>query len=170
MERKGIVKVNGTPLTLLGNELKVGDTAPFFKVVDKDLKEVDSREFSGKNIIISVTPSLDTPVCDLQLKRFNNEAAKLGEDVVVLNISVDLPFAIARFCNANGIDRVKTLSDYKDVDFGTKFGVLIRENRLLARSVFIINRKYKLVYSELVDDITHHPDYEKAISELKKLR
>lgn len=170
MERKGKVKVNGEPLTLLGNELKIGDTVPFFMVTDSDLKDVDSKEFAGKNIIISVTPSLDTPVCDLQIKRFNSEASALGDEVVVLNISVDLPFAIRRFCNTNGIDKVKTLSDYKDVDFGTKFGVLIKENRLLARSIFIIDRNNRLVYFELVDDITHHPNYDKAISELKKLR
>jgi thiol peroxidase len=169
MERKGIISVNGNPLTLIGNEVKVGDRAPYFKAIDKDLKEVDSREFSGKNIIISVTPSLDTPVCDLQLKRFNKEAADLGPNTQVINISVDLPFAIARFCNANGIDRVLTLSDHRDVDFGTKFGVLIKENRLLARSVFIIDKEGKIRYIEIVPDITNHPDYERAIGELKKL-
>ncbi|MGB9600144.1 MAG: thiol peroxidase [Myxococcota bacterium] len=169
MERKGIIKVNGNPLTLLGNEIKEGDVAPFFHVLDKDLKEVDLRGFAGKKIMISVTPSLDTPVCDLQLKRFNKEAAEFGDDVVVLNISVDLPFAIARFCNANGIDKVLTLSDYRDVDFGTKYGVLIKENRLLARSIFIIGKDGKIAYKEIVPDITHHPNYEKALEELKKL-
>ncbi len=169
MERKGIVTVKGNPLTLTGGEVKEGDKAPFFKVLDKDLKEVDSRSFAGKNIIISVTPSLDTPVCDLQLKRFNKEASELGSDVVVLNISVDLPFAIARFCNANGIDKVITLSDYRDVDFGTKFGILIKENRLLARSIFIIDKNGNVVYREIVPDITSHPDYDRAISALKKL-
>jgi thiol peroxidase len=167
MERKGIVAVNGNPLTLIGNEIRVAEKIPYFKVLDKDLKEVDSRQFSGKTILISVTPSLDTPVCDLQLRRFNKEASELKNDIIVLNISVDLPFAIARFCNANGIDKVKTYSDYRDVDFGTKFGVLIKENRLLARSVFIIDKNDRLVYSEIVPDITHHPDYEKAISTLK---
>ncbi len=169
MERKGIVTVKGNPLTLIGNELKIGDYAPDFKTLDKDLKEIDSKIFFGKNIIISVTPSLDTPVCDLQLKRFNKEAAEFNKDAVVLNISVDLPFAIARFCNANGIDKVITLSDHRDVDFGTKFGVLIKENRLLARSIFIIDRRGKITYIEVVPDITEHPDYDKAILELKKL-
>lgn len=169
MERKGIVTVNKNPLTLLGNELREGDVAPFFKVIDKDLKEVESRAYAGKKIIISVTPSLDTPVCDLQLKRFNKEASSFGDDVVVMNISVDLPFAIARFCNANGIDRVLTLSDYRDVDFGTKFGVLIKENRLLARSIFIIDKNGKIAYKEIVPDITQHPDYETAINKLKNL-
>jgi len=169
MERKGIVAVNGNPLTLIGNEIRVGEKIPYFKVLDKDLKEVDSRQFSGKTILISVTPSLDTPVCDLQLRRFNKEASELKNDIIVLNISVDLPFAIARFCNANGIDKVKTYSDYRDVDFGTKFGVLIKENRLLARSIFVIDRNDKLVYSEIVKDITQHPDYEKAISTLKTI-
>lgn len=169
MERKGIVSVNGKPLTLLGNELREGDVAPFFKVIDKELKEVESRTYAGKKIIISVTPSLDTPVCDLQLKRFNKEASAFGDDVVVMNISVDLPFAIARFCNANGIDKVLTLSDYRDVDFGTKFGVLIKENRLLARSIFIIDKNGKIAYKEIVPDITQHPNYENAINKLKNL-
>lgn len=169
MERKGIITVSGNPLTLIGNEVRVGDKAPYFKVLDQDLKEVDFRIFSGKNVIISVTPSLDTPVCDLQLKRFNKEASNLKDNIVVLNISVDLPFAIKRFCNANGIDKVITLSDYKDVDFGTKYGVLIKENRLLARSIFVIDKNGVISYIEIVPDITNHPNYEKALSELKKL-
>ncbi|MCX7943874.1 MAG: thiol peroxidase [Deltaproteobacteria bacterium] len=170
MERKGIVTMKGNPLTLLGNEIKEGHKAPYFITLDKDLREVDSRGFSGKKIVISVTPSLDTPVCDLQLKRFNKDASEFDNETIVLNISVDLPFAIARFCNSNGIDRVLTLSDYRDVDFGTKFGVLIKENRLLARSVFIIDKTGMVSYKEIVPDITQHPNYERAISELKKLK
>jgi len=169
MERKGIVTIKGNPLTLVGPELKVGDKAPEFNVVDKELKDVGLKDFIGKVKLISVTPSLDTPVCDMQARRFNQEAAGLPEDVVVLNISMDLPFAISRFCTTAGIDMVKTLSDHRDASFGTAYGVLTKELRLLARSIFIIDREDTIRYIEIVPELTNHPDYDKALDMVKRI-
>jgi len=161
--------MKGNPVTLVGNTLSEGDKAPDFKVVDQNLQPKSLKDYAGKVKLISVTPSLDTPVCDMQARRFNEEAAKLGDNVAVLNISVDLPFAIKRFCNAAGIDKVETLSDYKDVSFGENYGVLIKELRLLARSVFIVDDKDVVRYMEVVPEVTDEPDYEKALSELNKV-
>ena len=165
MERKGIVTAQGNAVTLIGAELKVGDKAPDFNVLDNDLKEVGLKDFTGKIKIISVTPSLDTPVCDMQARRFNQEAAKLPGDVVVLNISMDLPFAISRFCTTAGIDKVKSFSDHKYASFGNAYGVLIKELRLLARSIFIIDKDKVIRYIEIIPEITNHPD---MIKQLKK--
>lgn len=161
--------MNGKPVTLVGNNVKEGDKAPDFTVVDQNLQPKSLKDYTGKVKLISVTPSLDTPVCDMQARRFNEEAAKLGENVAVLNISVDLPFAIKRFCNAAGIDKVETLSDYKDVSFGENYGVLIKELRLLARSVFIIDDKDVIRYIEIVPEVTNHPNYDKVLSKLEKI-
>ena len=169
MERKGVVTFQGNPLTLVGSELKPGDRAPEFTVLDKELNERTLKDFAGKIKVISVTPSLDTPVCDIQARRFNEEATKLPEDVVVLNISMDLPFAIARFCTAAGIENVEVLSDHRDASFGTSYGVLIKELRLLARSVFIIDKEDTIRYIEIVPEITNEPDYEKALTALKNI-
>lgn len=169
MERYGIVKFKGNPLTLVGNKLGIGDRAPDFVVLDGDLKEIGLKDFSGKIKIISVTPSLDTPVCDMQARRFNQEAANLPEDVVVLNISMDLPFAISRFCTVAGIDKVKAFSDHRDVSFGRAYGVLIKELRLLTRAIFIIDRDNLIRYIEIVPEITDQPDYDRAIKEVKGL-
>lgn len=169
MERYGIVKFKGNPLTLVGNELGIGDSAPDFVVLDGDLKEIGLKDFSGKIKIISVTPSLDTPVCDMQARRFNQEAANLPEDVVVLNISMDLPFAISRFCTVAGIDKVKAFSDHRDASFGRAYGVLIKELRLLTRAIFIIDRDNLIRYIEIVPEITDQPDYDRAIKEVKRL-
>jgi thiol peroxidase len=169
MERKGIVTIHGNPLTLIGPELKVGDKAPEFTVLDSDLKEVKLQDFKGKIKVISVTPSLDTPVCDLQARRFNQEAAGFADNVAVLNISMDLPFAIARFCNAAGIDKVKTLSDHRDASFGTAYGVLIKELRLLARSIFVIDKDDIIRLKEIVPEETNHPDYESAVKQIKQM-
>ncbi len=169
MERKSIITLNGNPLTLLGPELKAGDKAPDFVVLDADLKEVGLNEFLGRIKIISVTPSLDTPVCDMQARRFNAEAAGLPADIVVLNISMDLPFAISRFCTAAGIDKVNSYSDHRDASFGMAYGVLIKELRLLARSIFIIDRENIIRYIEIIPEITNQPDYEKALKEVNKL-
>jgi len=169
MERKGIVTAMGNPVTLVGPDLKVGDRAPDFAVIDEDLNEVKSGEFSGKVMVISVTPSLDTPVCDMQARRFNEEAVKLPGDVAVINISMDLPFAIARFCTAAGIDRVKAYSDHRAASFGTAYGVLMKEPRLLARSIFVVDREGILRYKEIVPEISNHPDYERAIAAIKGL-
>jgi thiol peroxidase len=168
MERKGLVTFKGNPLTLVGNEMKVGDKAPAFTVLDKDLTPVSLSDFSGKVKIISVTPSLDTPVCNLQATTFNEKAQSLSLDMVIINISMDLPFAIARFCSAEGIDRLKTLSDHKDASFGSSYGVLVKELRLLARSIFVIDRTDVIRYIEIVREMTNEPDYERALVEAKK--
>jgi thiol peroxidase len=163
------VTMHGKPLTLVGPELSVGVIAPDFTVLDQEANEVRLSQFKDRIKVISVTPSLDTPVCDLQLRRFNSEASQLPADVVVMNISMDLPFAIARFCSAAGIDRVKTLSDHRDASFGTAFGLLIKELRLLARSVFILDRDNRVRYSEIVPELSNHPDYEKPLQALRTL-
>ncbi|MBF0488563.1 MAG: thiol peroxidase [Nitrospirae bacterium] len=167
MERTGVITFQGGGLTLLGTEVKVGDKAPEFTVLDNGLGAVALKDFTGKTVVISVTPSLDTPVCDMQLRKFNESAAKLGTDVVVLNISMDLPFANARFCAAAGIDRVKTLSDYKDASFGMAYGLLIKELRLLTRAIVIIDKTGTIKYIEVVPEVTNHPDYEKALAAVK---
>lgn len=169
MERKGIVKMKGNPLTLVGPELRPGDKAPDFVVVDRELKELGLKDFAGKIKIISVTPSLDTPVCDMQARRFNQEAASLGDDIVVLNVSMDLPFAISRFCTTAGIDKVEALSDHRDASFGTAYGVLVKELRLLARSIFVIDKNNLLRYMEIVPELTNPPDFNSPIDTAKKL-
>lgn len=169
MDRKGRVTMHGDPLTLTGNEMRVGDKAPDFTVLNGELKEAVLKDFAGKVKVISVTPSLDTPVCDLQARMFNSEAAKLPSDVAVLNISMDLPFAITRFCSSAGIDKVKALSDHRDASFGNGYGVLIRELRLLARSIFIIDKDDVIRYIEIVPELSKEPDYKRALEELKKI-
>jgi len=169
MERKGVVTFQGNPLTLTGNEVRVGDKAPAFTVLDEKLNEVGLKDFSGKIKVISVTPSLDTPVCDIQARMFNTEAANLPSDVTVLNISMDLPFAISRFCVNAGIDKVKALSDHRDASFGNGYCVLIKELRLLTRSIFIIDKNDVIRYIEIVPEVANEPDYERALGELKKI-
>ncbi len=169
IERKGVVTMKGGPLTLVGPDVNVGDRAPDFTVLDGELNPVSLNNYAGKVKIISVALSLDTSVCDLQARRFNQMAASLPEDVVVLNITMDLPFAIARFCTAAGIDRVKALSDHRDASFGSNYGVLIKELRLLARSIFIVDKDNIVRYREIVPEVTRHPDYEKALSALNAL-
>ena len=163
------VSMHGKPVSLAGDELSLGKVAPDFTVLDQESNEVRLSEFKNKIKVISVTPSLDTPVCDLQLRRFNSEASQMPSDVVVLNISMDLPSAIARFCAAAGIDRVKTLSDHREASFGKAFGVLIKELRLLARSVFILDRDNRVRYIEIVPELSNHPDYDKALQALGDL-
>lgn len=169
MERKGVVTFKGKGMTLVGQAVKVGDKAPQFKALDNNLNEVTLKNFNGKVKLISVTPSLDTPVCDAQARRFNVEAAKLPDSCVVINVSMDLPFAISRFCATAGIEKVKTLSDHRDAFFGIAYGVLIKELRLLARAVFVIDAEDRVRYVELTPEITNHPDYEKALDETRKL-
>lgn len=168
-ERQGIVTFRGNPLTLLGQDLQVGEKAPDFQVVDTDLKPVTLQDFAGKVLLISVTPSLDTPVCDAQGKKFNELAANLSGDVVVLNISVDLPFAQKRWCGINNIDRIKVLSDYQERDFGLKYGVLIKELKLLARSVWIVDKEGVIRYKQIVPEVTTEPDYDRAMAALKEV-
>jgi thioredoxin-dependent peroxiredoxin len=169
MERKGVITFMGNPLTLVGTEIKAGSKAPAFSVLEKDLSEVKLDDFSGKVKIISVTPSLDTPVCDLQAKTFEEEAGKLPGNVVVINVSMDLPFAIARYSEDAKIGKIRTLSDHRDALFGNAYGVLIKELRLLARSVFVIDQSDVVRYVEIVPEVTNQPDYGKALEAAKKL-
>ena len=166
-ERKGVITFKGNALTLIGDEVKVGSKAPDFKLLANDLSEATLANTKGKTRIISVVPSLDTPVCDMQTKRFNQEAGKFPADVVVLTVSTDLPFAQARWCGAADAKNVKTLSDHRDTNFGKAYGVLIKELRLLSRAVFIVGADDKVQYVEYVKEITTHPDYDKALSALK---
>lgn len=161
------VTFKGNAVTLLGNEVKVGDKAPNFKVLANDLSEVTLDDTKGQVRLISVVPSLDTGVCDAQTRRFNEEADKIG-NVKVLTVSVDLPFAQKRWCGANGIDNVQTLSDHRDLSFGKAYGVAIEELRLLARAVFVVNSNDEVTYVEYVEEATNHPDYERAIEAAKK--
>lgn len=161
--------LKGNPITLIGNKVSAGDPAPDF-TVNKDLvTEVSLKDYAGKVKLVSVVPSLDTGVCDAQTRRFNKEAAKLGDNVVVLTISADLPFAQARWCGAAGIDRVITLSDYKNVSFAQAYGVLIQEFRLLMRSIFVIDANDTVQYVEYLSEMTNHPDYDAAIEAVRKL-
>ena len=166
-EREGIASSDGNPIILLGNEMKIGDTAPDFHVVDKDLNPVTLNDFSNKVVLISVTPSVDTSVCDLQAKRFNQMATELSDEVVILNISLDLPFALSRWCAATDSEQIKTLSDYQERDFGTKYGVLMKALKLLARSVWIIDKKGVIQYIQYTPEIPIEPDYDKAFDALK---
>lgn len=154
-------------VTLLGQEVSVGDTAPDFTVLSNDLSEVTLEDSKGKVRLISVVPSLDTGVCADQTRKFNEEAASLGDDVKILTISVDLPFAQARWCGAEGINAVQTLSDHRDLSFGKAFGVAIEELRLLTRSIFVVDKDNKVTYVEYVPEATDHPDYEKALEAAK---
>ncbi|TCN24428.1 thiol peroxidase [Mesobacillus foraminis] len=156
------ITFKGNPVTLLGNEVKVGDQAPNFTVLANDLSEVTLQDSKGSVRLISVVPSIDTGVCDAQTRRFNEEAAKL-DNVKVLTVSVDLPFAQKRWCGANGIDNVQTLSDHRDLSFGEAYGVAIQELRLLARAVFVVDSNDKVTYAEYVSEATNHPDYEAAV-------
>lgn len=162
VERQGAFQFKG-PVTLVGPEIKVGDTAPDFTVVANDLSAVTLADSKGTVRIISVVPSLDTGVCDAQTRRFNEEAAKL-DGVTILTVSVDLPFAQKRWCGAAGIEKVQTVSDYKDLSFGTAYGVLIKEFRLLSRAVFVVDANDKVVYAEYVPAAGEHPNYEAAIA------
>lgn len=167
-ERKNITFAGG-PITLVGNEIKVGDKAPEFKALKNDLSEFDSGSLNGKVRIFSAVPSIDTGVCSLQTKKFNEMAADLGEDVHIITISNDLPFAQARFCATEGIDRAIIVSDHKDLEFGNKYGFLIEELRLLSRGIVVVGKDDQVKYVEYVQEVTNHPDYDKALEEVKKL-
>jgi thiol peroxidase len=165
-ERAGATTLRGNPKTLLGPELKAGDKAPDFDVVDDSLKPV-SLETTGHNLrIFSVVPSLDTPVCDLQTKRFNEEAAKLPS-VDILTISMDLPFAQKRWCGAFGVDRVKMLSDHRSASFGEAYGTLIKDLRIESRAIFVIDRSNIIQYVEYVKEVADHPNYDAALAAAK---
>lgn len=168
-ERTGIATLKGNPLTLVGSEVSVGDKAPDFTVSSSLTDSKTLADYAGKIKLISVVPSIDTGVCDAQTRRFNVEAAGLGDDVVVLTISTDLPPAQARWCGAAGVDKVVLLSDHKDVSFGTAYGVLIKEIRLLMRSIFVIDKDDNVRYVEVLSEMTEHPDYDKAVAAVKEL-
>ncbi|UCZ52283.1 thiol peroxidase [Bacillus shivajii] len=156
------VTFKGNPVTLTGNQVKVGDKAPDFTVLANDLSEVALSDSSGKVRLISVVPSIDTGVCEQQTRKFNEEAAKL-DGVEVLTISVDLPFAQKRWCAAEGIDNLQVLSDHRDLSFGENYGVAIKELRLLSRSIFVVDSSDKVTYVEYVPEVTEHPDYNAAL-------
>jgi thioredoxin-dependent peroxiredoxin len=168
-ERTGIITFKGNPMTLLGPDVKVGDAAPDFQVVDNGLQPVTLASAKGKVQLIAVVPSLDTPVCDTMTRKFNEEAAKLPADVAVYTISLDLPFAQKRWCGNAGIEKVQTLSDYQDRSFGLAYGVLIKELKLLARSVFVVGKDGKVAYREIVKEVTAEPDYAAALAAVKNL-
>ncbi|MBP7934466.1 MAG: thiol peroxidase [Phycisphaerae bacterium] len=166
-ERSGEITFQGKPLTLIGSVLKVGSEAPHFTLTANDLSDLRCDPYHGKILVLSVVPSLDTPVCATQTRTFNQRATHLAKDVIVLTVSMDLPFAQRRFCGAEGIDRVMTASDYKHRDFGQAFGVLIKELGLLARAVFVLDRKGKVVHAEYVPEITQEPNYDAALAAVK---
>lgn len=163
------VTMKGNPLTLSGPLPAIGIKAPDFTALNNDLSPASLSDFRGKVIIISSVPSLDTPVCDMETRRFNQEAGGLGDKVTVLTISMDLPFAQARWCGAAGIDKVITLSDHRDASFGKAYGVMIKELRLLARCVFVVDKEGILRYTQLVKEITEEPKYEEVLKAVKGL-
>ncbi len=163
------ITFKGNPVTLLGNEVKVGKKAPDFKVLANDLTEVTLADSKGQVRLISVVPSIDTGVCDAQTRRFNEEASKLG-NVKILTVSVDLPFAQKRWCAAAGIENVQTVSDHRDLSFGEAYGVAIQELRLLARAVFVVDSNDTVTYAEYVSEATDHPNYEAAIEAAKQAK
>ncbi|WP_088653236.1 thiol peroxidase [Geofilum rhodophaeum] len=169
MEKNNVnVTFKGNPVTLLGKAPKVGDTAPDFTALSASLEPVKLSDYDGKVKVIAVYPSIDTGICAAQNRRFNKEADQL-KDVVVLSVSVDLPFAQGRFCAAEGLNNIVTLSDHKDLDFGSKYGYLIEELRLLARGTVIIGKDNKIAYVEYVPEIAQEPDYDKAMAVVKDL-
>jgi len=171
MERKveSMVQVTfkGNPVTLVGDEIKVGDQAPDFTVLSNTLETVSLGDYAGKTKLISVVPSLDTGVCSEQTKRFNEEVTNL-DNVQVITVSMDLPFAQARWCGAEGVENIDVLSDHRDADFGQKYGVLIDELRLLTRSIFVIDENDQVTYVEYVSEVGNHPDYEAVLNHLAK--
>ena len=169
MERKDAVKMKGNPMTLVGPELKQGDKAPEFELLDNELKPVHLSDSKGKVRFFSVVPSLDTPVCSTQTDKFNKEMNSFGDNVASYTVSADLPFAQARFCGEHNIDNMKTLSDHKEMSFGRAYGLMINELRLLARAVVIVDADDKIAYFQLVPEATDEPNYDEALQALKKL-
>ena len=164
------ITFGGKPMTLVGKHLAAGHRAPLFEVIDQNLQPVSLTQYKDKTVVISVFPSVDTSVCALQNIRFNREATKLDGDVAILSLSVDLPFAQKRFCAAENIDNVYVYSDYRDLDFGMKYGFVIKELRLLSRGVVVIDKKGLIRYIEYVPEVTHEPDYEAALKVVRELK
>lgn len=169
-ETKNITTAAGKPLTLLGEPTIVGETAPDFTAINIENKEIKLSDYKGKTVVIAAVPSVDTKVCATETREFNKRATDLSKDVVVLTISKDLPFALGRFCAAEGISNIFPLSDYRASEFGLKYGFLIKENMLLTRGVIIVDRNGKVAYVEYVNDITKEPDYDAAIAKIKTLK
>lgn len=166
MENRTVL-FGGNPIALAGNGIKVGDKAPEFTAVDNGLKPVKLSDFKGKVKLLSIFPSIDTGVCSMQTNKFNKEAAAFGDKVAFLAISVDLPFALKRFCGAEGINNLVTLSDHRDVDFGDKYGYLIKDLRLLARGVVVIDKDDVIRHVEVVPNVGQEPNYDEAIKAVK---
>jgi len=168
-ERTGIIQHKGVPLTLLGPELKIGQRAPEFTIVDMELKEYKLSDFKGKVVVISSIPSVDTPMCNLQTLRLNQEAEKLEDTVAVLTISWDLPFAQKRWCDEKSVSHTLVLSDYRDRAFGKAYGLIIKEKMLLARAVLVIDRQGSIQYMQIVKEQFSQPDYDKLLVALHKI-
>jgi len=168
-ERTGIVTMKGKPITLVGQTVKVGQKAPDFEAVANDLSPVKLSSFAGKICIIASVPSLDTSVCNIETRRFNEEAGNLGSNVVALTISMDLPFAQKRWCGAAGVKNLQTLSDHRDASFGRAYGVLIKDLRLLARAVFVVDKAGIVRYVQIVPEIAQQPDYDAVLKAVKEL-
>ncbi len=161
--------MKGNPLILVGNEVKAGDKAPDSVLVGNDLGEVRVSSFFGKVLVLSAVPSLDTPVCDTETRRFNEEAARLGHEVKIVTVSMDLPFAQKRWCGAAGVENVVTLSDHRDASFGQDYGILIKGLRLLARAVFVVDKEGVVRYVQLVKEVADEPDYDEVLAEVNRL-
>lgn len=168
-ETSDLVKAGDKYVTLVGHQTKLNTMAPNFKVVDKDFAPVMLSDFAGKKVLLSIVPSIDTGVCSLQTKRFNEEVANISDDTVILTISNDLPFAQKRFCKTENVNQIQVLSDAVWRDLGAKYGLLIKDMGLLTRSIFIVDANGSLVYKEIVANISSHPDYEAALKALKAL-
>jgi thiol peroxidase len=166
-ERTGVTTMRGNPLTLIGPELKPGDKAPEFQAVAQDMSPVGLSNSAGKTRLLIAVPSLDTPVCSLETVRFNREVAQVGGNVQVYVISMDLPFAQKRFCGSEGISNFQTLSDHRDASFGRAYGVLIKDLRLLARALFVVDAKDTIRYVQIVPEVAQEPNYDEALSALR---
>ncbi len=168
-EYPNAVTLHGNPMTLVGDPIQVGDTASDVTLIDNEMKPVSLSSYRGKVVVLATVPSLDTPVCDMETRRFNSEATKLSDDVVILTVSVDLPFAQKRWCGAAGVDRVITLSDHREAALGRAYGLLIKELRLLARAVLVLDRDGIVRHRQLVKEVGDEPDYEAALAAAKNL-
>jgi thiol peroxidase len=168
-EKTGIITMKGRPLTIIGQEIRLENLAPDIELIDNDLSPVRLLTYKGKICVIVTVPSLDTSVCDLETRRFNQEAADLGDDVRILAVSMDLPFAQKRWCGAAGVDKVITLSDHREASLGLAFGVLIKELRLLARAVFILDRDGIVRYIQIVKEVGNEPDYDAVLKAVRNL-
>jgi len=169
-DAKNTINFKGNPLTLVGSRPSIGEPAPDFEVLANDMSTVKLSELQGKVLVICSVPSLDTPVCDTEVRKFNEQATSLGDDVAVLVISMDLPFAQKRWCGAAGVKNVQTLSDHNQAQFGGTYGVLIKELRLLARTVFVVDKEGVIRYIEVVEELTNEPDYQAALKAAKEAR